>query len=506
MGAQKPEPPRAKPLTSISGLDGGCTAARPTGGAPHFPLSEAQRTALDVAVARPEPDDLLTLTMKQLNCFACHQRGDLGGVGPQRYQYFETVGHVDLGDEGRIPPPLDYVGAKLTRKWLENVFQGKGSVRPHFRARMPSYNALAKSLASQFKATDTHWDLTATPPEQESDAVAASNRWLEAKPRPSHIEQGRQLMDIGCVQCHPIGGEHLPGVIGVDLANLQERIEPAWLHAFLLDPAKLKSNTRMPTFFPGGRSSNQQIYGGDVDRQISAIWAYLNSPSRKLPDKLEQGKAHNFELKPADQPMVVRTFMKKAGTHAIAVGFPEQLHFAVDAERGVVTQLWKGRFLNAHSTWFNRFVPPTQPLGKVLVLPPSAIVGEGESPNNLLQRNDPWRLDYRGYELDKQRVPTFLYRRGDFQIRERLAPANGKMRRRIEVKGDPSKDSTLWISLAAQVVRLDGPNIAILPSQGRVVLQEDRRGQLVKRDSDTELLAPLPIRGGEGSLEATYQW
>ncbi len=97
---------------------------------PHYKLDAAQLSALNSALESPQVVDVVDFRMRQLNCYACHQRGGRGGVGPQRQRFFETVGHVDLGDEGRLPPPLDGVGSKLTSKGFKTVFSGSGDVRP----------------------------------------------------------------------------------------------------------------------------------------------------------------------------------------------------------------------------------------------------------------------------------------------------------------------------------------------------------------------------------------
>ncbi len=56
-------------------------------------------------------------TLVALNCIACHDRAGLGGIADERNEYF-TGTREALGDQGRLPPPLTHVGAKLTPDWL----------------------------------------------------------------------------------------------------------------------------------------------------------------------------------------------------------------------------------------------------------------------------------------------------------------------------------------------------------------------------------------------------
>ena len=50
-------------------------------------------------------------------------------------------------------------------------------------------------------------------------------------------------------------------------------------------------------------------------------------------------------LDPEGRPRVFRTFLPEAGARGIAVGLPIGLHYAFDAERCFVTDVWRGEFL-----------------------------------------------------------------------------------------------------------------------------------------------------------------
>jgi mono/diheme cytochrome c family protein len=377
----------------------------PQRGRPHYGLNQSQRARLRQAIAQPTATDVVDLRMRQLNCYACHQRDDRGGVGPQQREYFQTIGDVDLGDEGRLPPPLTGVGRKLKPTWIEKVLAGSGELRPYLTIRMPIHGAAAAPLAQQFADQDR----TAT---TDTRVVAVE----------SAVDAGRQLMDIGCIQCHPVGGEHLPGVIGVDLGTIGQRINADWFRAFLLDPASLKSGTRMPSFFRNGHSSSHDILAGNVEQQIASLWSYLSESEKyPLPAKVEQFRAHNFELVPTDKPRLLRTFMNQAGPHAIAVGFPAGVHFAFDAERVQVAQFWRGRFLDAHGTWFNRFTPPAEPLGDDIVNLAGPAAGDLSPMSGSHAAAD---RRFQGYRLDAEGVPTFLYAVGDLQVADTLRPTD----------------------------------------------------------------------------------
>src|SRR5205085_307218 len=103
-----------------------------------YALSNGQREAIARTLARradlAKPRDAVAQvnhTMAALNCFACHSRGGIGGPAAERAEFFMTVSNVDLGDEGRLPPHLTGVGAKLRPEWLREVLVNKGTARPY---------------------------------------------------------------------------------------------------------------------------------------------------------------------------------------------------------------------------------------------------------------------------------------------------------------------------------------------------------------------------------------
>ena len=77
--------------------------------------------------------------MTALNCYACHRRGNHGGPDAQLAAYFTYEVVVDLGDEGRMPPALHEVGAKLTAAGFEDTLLGGVRYRTAMATRMPLF-------------------------------------------------------------------------------------------------------------------------------------------------------------------------------------------------------------------------------------------------------------------------------------------------------------------------------------------------------------------------------
>ncbi len=477
-------------------------------GQPNWTLDSTQTAAIMAALAAlntsAQNADHLSFHLLQQDCCACHERNQLGGIGRHRKPYFETAGHIDIGDEGRLPPTLTGVGNRLTTSWISSVLTGKGSIRPFMKIRMPVYPAdVTTPLAAMFARADAG---TTKPPNAEKVFASADTQTL--------VEAGRQLMDTGCVQCHPFKGEALPGTIGVDLEGVTQRIHPNWLHDFLKDPGSLKARTRMPTFFPNGQSQNREVLNGDMELQISAMHAYLKDlDNQPLPEKIQQARDQNYELTPTDRPIVLRTFMPVTGMHAIAVGFPQHVHFGFDAEQISLTQAWRGRFLDAEGTWFIRFAPPADPLGdKLIRFPPGIAVAL------LADKTSPWPSDaasagakFSGYRLDKAGVPTFLYSVHGFEVTDRIEPdEDGGLRRTITIQAaaESNTASQLWFRahVGKSLTRTSPQTVVSETGLSVSVTQPDNHGETRTVGNTTEWIVPITIDATTSNTVITVEY
>lgn len=481
----------AKPLAQLDRAAPSSCLEGSTPGMARYQLDDAQRTLIRSMLKSgdiPERTSAenVNFRMLQLNCFGCHERDGQGGVGRYRKAYFETVGHVDLGDEGRLPPQLTGVGRKLLPTALEAVFHSK--TPPHRRymtIRMPSYRMDAvKPLIAQLPIAD---NVDKSP---ESEVFSG----------PQSAAIGRDMVNTGCVQCHPFRGESLPGVVGIDLNDVTSRVYPQWFHEFLFNPNEIKNRTRMPTYFPNGKSNRPDLLEGNVDHQISAIWSYLkNLEKEPLPEKIESARIANYELVPEERPIVLRTFMDSAGTHAIAVGFPEGVHYAFDAEHLRLAIAWTGRFLDARGTWFERFAPPAQPLGEHQVTFPTG---------PLFRVEDSREYQLSGYRLDSKGVPTLLYKYGDLSIEDRIEP-NGDiaLQRRLTIAADSPNSGVLLRAHAGKTLVATGSRTYKNEVGLMVTFPESlaRAGTLQQSDDQQEWLVPLLVKD-RMTIELEYQW
>ncbi len=151
-------------------------------------------------------DDKLVLakTLTTFQCIACHLRDEFGGVHPKLDPYF-SGSELKLGDDGRIPPPLTLVGAKLQPAWMKKVLFDGESVRPYMGTRMPQYGVdNLHHLPPLLGRLDVlaGEGLSIPNPENHSDEERAREKVLRAA--------GRELLGdkgLNCIVCHTFNGK-----------------------------------------------------------------------------------------------------------------------------------------------------------------------------------------------------------------------------------------------------------------------------------------------------------
>jgi len=483
------------PALSKANPAAGCLAAKVGKGQPRFAFDDKQRAALAQELAAEQPEKAKTrieVTLASMNCRACHIRGARGGPDKQRSAYFAYGIPVDLGDEGRLPPTLTGVGAKLTTQGFEDaLFSGK-PYRSAMATRMPNFG----------KGNVGH--LPALFDQADAGAIAAHQPSSSSK----MIDDGRLLAGkntLACINCHAWGKSRLSGAEGLDLLEVGRRIKPEWFHAFLLDPNKIRPGTRMPTAWPDGKSFFPNVQNGSVDKQIDSIWAYLKTGDiAGAPPGLLA--ADNALLVPVGQPILFRTFAEKVGAHAILVGFPQRIHVAFDANRVRMVTAWTGDFINTKPAWdgrAGRYVkipgiseapfpdgPPFAQLESTTADWPKDVpkktVGATRTPSG-------WR--FLGYRYADNGVPTFLYDIGLAKVAETPSveqrPDGTYLLRKFVVTADKdAPDLYLRVAVGA-IVEKNGAFIVDGHYRLRVVAGNGMTPTLRNSGKFQELLVPI---------------
>lgn len=501
----------AKPLAALKSLEGGCMAEQPGKGLPDYELSEEQRAFIgealaDVAsLATPlEGEARVTRTLAAMNCYACHRRGEVGGVTSDRGPLFVMTKVFDMGDEGRLPPRLTGVGDKLKPEAMEQViFEGKLHVRTHHMAtRMPRFSKeRLADLVPTVQALDSKPNER---PVAEFEATAARD--------------GRTLVGVkglGCVNCHGVAGVPSLGMPAMDLSLTTERLKPGWFHALMLDPNSKMPGTRMPAFWFDGAVAYPDVAGGAADSQIDAIWNYLSlGKSMGLPAGLQPADG-GYELMPAGEPLIHRTFMTDVGPRAILVGSPDGLHVAFDANAVRLAKAWHGKFFDAKAGRDGRGGNAAGPLGiDVIDLPPGPSFFVMPGPDAAWPAPKPGERNvggkFKGYRTDKLGQPTFLYDLDGVEVAETPLPVLRKggpvLLRKFALSGKSPQGLTF---LADSGLKIDGGSDGTWTVDDRLKVRVDPKLKPLVRDNAgaKQLLVPVPAGAdGKTTFEIEMSW
>jgi mono/diheme cytochrome c family protein len=493
----------ATPLAKLK-AEGGCLAAAPTNGLPRYELSAAQRAALAAALkagtpANPlPPAEVIARTLTTFNCYACHQRDKIGGVEEGVSSSFTTT-QQEMGEEGRVPPPLDGVGTKLTPAYFQRLLDKGAHDRPYMHTRMPGFGAAnVGHLVAAFSAVDK---LEPVPPVK--FAVAPNKVKTDAR----HLVGG---MALGCVKCHTFGGIKAEGVQGIDMRLMPQRLQREWFHRYVADPQKFRSGTRMPAAWVNGQSPLPAILDGTATQQIEAIWVYLSDGSSRPPAGIGP---HSNILTPEKDTIIYRQFIEGAGTRAIGVGYPEKLNLAFDANNLRLAMIWQGGFLDAGRHWNDRgagFVPP---LGDNLVN-----MAAGPAFAVLAKDNEPWPTksarelpgyQFLGYRLASDDRPTFLYRIHGVKVEDFPNAVAGKrgpiFRRTIDLTG--VSVANLWFrAVAAGKIETLGDGRFRIDGEWILRIDAGAAPRLRQINGRTELLVPVRFSDNRAGIVEEFEW
>jgi cytochrome c2 len=475
----------------------GCIAENVPAGLPDYQLTGLQQTAIRTALGTPvEPLDDATLvhaTMVSANCYACHTRDGIGGPESARDAFFQTT-TMEMGNEGRVPPPLTGVGDKLQDRYVSQTLENGANERPYMKTRMPGFG--------YDHLRPLH------------DAINRLDRKTEAQ-IPDHGDfaarskaDGRSLVGndgLACIKCHTFGGKGTSGIQAIDMLKMTDRLREDWFHRYLLAPQTYRPGTRMPASFPDGVSVLKTIADGNPGYQIDAMWQYLlDGKNAKIPGGLVPGA---IELVPKERAIIYRNFLTDLTPRGIAVGYPEEVHLAWDANEMALRKIWQNQFLDASLHWQGRGPGQLGPLGDLVVdvdtKAPLAVLGSIDAawPEKTDDTNG---YRFLGYRLDSVGRPTFRYRMGQATVSDTCVPqkptdgAAGPelktLRRVLEIKEVPENlvlrvatgsietlgDETYRIN-DTYVVQVEGVRMQVVDVAGR----QELRAMIPATDSQT---------------------
>ncbi|MEC8474363.1 MAG: hypothetical protein VXZ38_06935 [Planctomycetota bacterium] len=498
-------------FTAFSNLDpeSGCLSENltPSKGMPSYRFTQGQLAALRRAVVDSadliSESDKIHWAMKSMRCAACHERDGIGGVDPSIDIFFKTT-NQNLGPQGRLPPSLTLIGAKLNPNWLRQVLVEARSVRPYMSTRMPRFGLknVQHFLDAFYKVDAKMLDAMVELPDDKDTRNAATEM----------IGQN----GLNCIACHTFQNKGQGAMPALDLTVMAERLQPGWFYQYMLSPQAISPNTVMPSFWPGGRAIRKDLMNGTTESQITAVWSYLKR-GRQAPTP------RGLQLEPlqlladGDEAVMLRRSYPNIGKRGIGVGYPLGINLAFDAEQMRLGLMWKGDFVDPGGVWRGQ--------GHGRVRPLSSDVWQLHAGPDFDSRDRPWVPDdgrppdhqFGGYFLDDDQRPTFLYRYGNLEVQDYFVDrvsfeekenegASVALHRYVKLKSaGQSAGLRFRVASGREIIPLQDSKYLV--NQNVIVsIPDAMQAVVVAVEEQVALYLHLDQWEGEQNLEVSYVW
>jgi mono/diheme cytochrome c family protein len=222
----------------------------------------------------------------------------------------------------------------------------------------------------------------------------------------------------------------------------------------------------------------------------------------------------------AGEAVMYRNFIEDVSPRAIGVGYDGGVNLAFSADNLSVALVWTGAFIDAGRHWTDRGQGNQKPSGENLVrlgnVPGYAKLSSPSAEWPKLPDDKLLPFRFRGYKLNAQQQPTFIYNLADVQVADAPMPEFGEGGRKLSLKrvlsfNNPTS-STLSVSmLLAQDEDLApgaNANTFTLGETSALILGDNVKTKPVIRGtgSSKQLILPLEIAPGASQISLKYQW
>ncbi|MFP6900206.1 MAG: PA14 domain-containing protein, partial [Opitutales bacterium] len=203
------------------------------------------------------------------------------------------------------------------------------------------------------------------------------------------------------------------------------------------------------------------------------------------------------------EAVMYRNFIAGAGVRGIAVGYPQGVNIAFDANQLRLALLWQGAFMDGGRHWSGRGQGFQGPAGYAKIsLPESPPFALLDNPGDTWPKPENGRSQgYRflGYDRDKARRPAFLYEFSGVKVRDfpkgavALTPY---LIREFTLEGRTEGQKLHYLAAAGQKITMED-EAYVVDAKYTVSFPNHKGPKPVLRDSGgrKELLLPLELNG-----------
>ncbi len=300
--------------------------------------------------------------MSERNCTNCHRRDGVGGYARGLDQgTLQKLGLAEALRRGELAAPdLTAVGDKFEAAYLQKAILGRQRPRREWlELKMPQFHGSPdrdRALLAYLRSCDS----TPTPlPEcRLRSALRAADETTVAEA----LLAARRLVSprgFGCMACHTMAGSRPrgaePEARGPELVGLPEIVRAHWFVRWVRDPTRISFGVEMP----GIQVAVPGVLGGNLDRQILAMWRAFSR--RDFVPPTDSGVVvQTVSPRSEGRAVVLRDCMRDAPSgsgwcpRSFAVGFPGGLNVLIDLDRFNVRSIWAGDLAHEkaeHKTW-----------------------------------------------------------------------------------------------------------------------------------------------------------
>ena len=251
------------------------------------------------------------------------------------------------------------------------------------------------------------------------------------------------------------------------------------------------------------------------------------------------------KLRNPDEAVVFRTFLRGRSSRSIAVAYPGRVNINWSADSMNLDQLWRGDFVNAASNWNTRgggshiagqdTVTPTggmalQVLDSIADPWIDYSVGSSryekdkapEESTALISYGIPHPdYEFKGYDLDANRFPTFCYTFKGVEVEDHYSPMTidgiEALKRTMVIRGGLPPNTYLLAGVKGDfselpdgsykinelmALNVEGATPVVRSSEAQMVKPPARKTEPVK-EKRKELLVPVK---GDQTIMITYRW
>lgn len=393
-------PPQLPALTSESNWEQGCLATD-AGGRPRYRLeTDEDRLAIKAFIQNPPHfDPSGALLLAENNCLHCHARGTHPGIAAANESLLERDSTLIPGSVA--PPSLNSIGDKLHDRVLrDSISRKEPSHRKWLAVQMPKFPLSAQAIdqiAGHLIAEDRVPD-AAYPAQMGNDdeGVAVADRMLTSE-------------GFGCVSCHQVGKMEPPentplNQLGPSLSMPKDRIRKIWFDRWVRNPARITPKMEMPSV----QIPIPIVLGGNLDRQLNAVWNILNIPKFTPPDPAPVRTVHRSG--DMSEPAVALTDVLRLNGRKLIkpflIGLPNRNNVLLDLDHARLAAWWTGDTAVQRTqgkTWF--WDSPMIEVPETAVTPEFVLLDNGntvlpERIGQFMTEADQWTQEQAGLTLE----------------------------------------------------------------------------------------------------------